>query len=100
MITDQGTPYACSACDSTVLLAPGVLDVPMHPCVGRGGMAVPYTPAGVRSKVELNTRQDYVGGEDVQRDDEGRVWMSVTVTTDEYEHVAAYAPCAHASIGG
>lgn len=96
MITDPGVLHGCSRCDSTVMLAAGVLDVPMHTCPGLGGMAVPYAPAGESSKVELLERQDYVRGDDVQRDDEGRVWMSAVVTTDSREHVAVYAPCAHA----
>jgi hypothetical protein len=69
---------------------------PMHDCVGVLGMRIPYAPSGESSKVTMHAREDYVRDEDVQRDTEGRVWMSATVTTDHGEHLAVYAPTAHA----
>jgi hypothetical protein len=93
------TEYACSRCDTTATIPITAAGSPMHTCAGAGGMTVPLALAGKSSKVELVERQDYVGDDDVQRDDEGRVWMSVVVTTDEQESVAVYAPCAHAKIG-
>jgi hypothetical protein len=89
------TLYACSRCDVTAPVANTTAGVPMHPCAGLSGMNVPLAPADRKSKVELFEREDYVGGELVQRDAEGRVWMSARVTTDETEHVVAYAPTAH-----
>lgn len=99
MISDRGAPFACSRCDAAAIVAPGTVGTPMHRCAGLGGMSVPFAPAGTASKVELNAREDYVGTDDVQRDADGRVWMSAVTTTDEGESLAVYAPCAHATIG-
>jgi hypothetical protein len=57
-------------------------------------MTVPFVPAGIRAKVVLHERQDYVGREVVQVDENGRPVMNVTVTRDDGEDVAVYAPCA------
>ena len=88
--------WECSRCDTTTATADAQPGTPTHRCAGASGMTIPFVPAGVRSKVELVERGDYVGAEDVQRDDEGRVWMSAVVTTGDTEHVAVYAPTAHA----
>jgi hypothetical protein len=69
----------------------------MHTCPGLSGMTAPLAPAGAPSDARLIAREDYLRGEDVPRDDEGRVWMAVKVTTDDSEHVAVYAPTAYAS---
>jgi hypothetical protein len=56
-------------------------------------------PAGTRCKVEAVEREDYVGGEDVQYDDDGRPIMAVVTTRDEGNDVAVYAPTAHGRLG-
>lgn len=88
--------YGCSRCDQTAAIPDAASGSPMHTCPGLSGMTAPLAPAGASSDARLIAREDYVGREDVQRDDEGRVWMAVKVTTDDAEHVAVYAPTAHA----
>lgn len=88
--------WDCSRCEGTAATDDMQAGTPTHVCSGAFGMTIPFAPMGVRSKVELTERADYVGGEDVQRDSEGRVWMSATVTTDNTEAVAVYAPTAYA----
>jgi len=52
-------------------------------------------PAGTRCKVETHDREDYVGKDVVQTIPEtGRPVMAVTVTRDDGEDRAVYAPCA------
>jgi len=94
------TQYGCSRCSTGKLIADTATGTPMHPCAGLGGMAVPLVPAGTRSDARLVVREDYIGAEDVQRDRDGRVWSGVRVTTDDTEHVAVYAPTAHANQRG
>ena len=69
----------------------------MHDCKGMKLMSMPMVAAGVRCKVELEERQDYVAGELVRTDAEGGVHMSSRVTMDETEHVFVYAPTATVS---
>jgi hypothetical protein len=53
-------------------------------------------PAGQRCKVEAREREDYINGDDVQVDADGRPIMAVVITRDEGEDVTVYAPCARA----
>lgn len=68
--------------------------LPHHPCHKRGGLMVALIPAGTKAKVTVNARQDYLGGDIPQRDADGRVVMSTTVTRDDGEDCSVYAPTA------
>lgn len=67
----------------------------MHACSGLGGLTAPMVREGERVKVEIREREDYIGGEDVQRDGDGRPVMSIVTTRDNGTDVAVYAPTAH-----
>lgn len=66
---------------------------PMHPCPRLKGLTMPFTldrGAGYR----LVDRGDYVRGDDVQTDDDGRVVMAIeTHHTDRAPDVTVLAPC-------
>lgn len=69
-----------------------------HTC-SRGptaGMVVPMVPVGTKCKIEAVERQDYVGHEIVQTNADGRPIMNVTITRDDGQDCAVYAPCATA----
>ena len=53
-------------------------------------------PAGTRCKVEAVERQDYINGDHVRLDGEGRPVMAVVTTRDDGNDVAVYAPTATA----
>jgi hypothetical protein len=57
-------------------------------------------PAGVAAKVEARDREDYVGTDLVQRDENGRQVMSVVTTRDNGQDAIVFAPTATARIGG
>jgi hypothetical protein len=67
-----------------------------HACPGLAGLTAPMVPAGVRAKVEAVGRDDYVGGELVTRDGEGRPVMAVRTTRENGTDLAVFAPCATA----
>jgi hypothetical protein len=92
MIDARG--WECTRCDATLATLPGRIGAPMHPCGGAGGMTIPFIPAGTKGHTRLIEREDYVGGEQVQRDADGRVYMAAVTETDEGEHRAVYAPLA------
>lgn len=54
---------------------------------------MPMLREGESAKVTVNEREDYIGDEDVQLVD-GRPIMNTTVTRDDGEDVAVYAPTA------
>ena len=93
------THWVCPNCDLTDVTRTVGAHSRMHPCPGARGMTVPMVPDGVRCKVELREREDYVGREVVQVDENGRPVMSVVTTRDDGTDCAVYAPCATASIG-
>lgn len=68
-----------------------------HACRGLLGMTAPLIPVGTRCKVEAVVREDYVNGEDVRYDGEGRPIMAVVTTRDEGNDVAVFAPTATAN---
>lgn len=68
----------------------------MHACRGLKGLTAPMVPAGTSAKVEAQEREDYVGGELVTVDGNGRPVMSVVTTRDDGCDVAVYAPAATA----
>lgn len=66
-----------------------------HSCPGLAGLTAPMIPAGTKAKVQAHVREDYIGGEDVQYDADGRPVMSVVTTRDDGSDVAVFAPTAH-----
>jgi hypothetical protein len=51
-------------------------------------------PAGTRCKVEALERDDYIAGDHVTYDGEGRPVMAVETTRDDGTDRAVFAPCA------
>jgi hypothetical protein len=72
--------------------------LPHHQCKRMAGLMVPLILAGTKAKVERIERGDYVGTDLVQRDADGKVWMSTVVTRDDGQDCTAYAPCATATV--
>lgn len=69
-----------------------------HACPGQAGMTVPMVPAGVRAKVTRQEREDYIGGEFVQLDRNGRPVMSIAVERDDgVVDTVVFAPTAQIS---
>lgn len=68
-----------------------------HTCPALHMLTAPMLPKGTAAKVEAHMREDYVGDEQVQVDEDGRPVMSVVTTRDEGQDVIVFAPTA---IGG
>jgi hypothetical protein len=68
--------------------------LPMHPCPKIAGLMTPLLKEGVRAKIEVVERPDYVGGELVQVDGNGRPIMSVVTTRDDGQDCTVFAPVA------
>lgn len=69
-----------------------------HTCPKLRGLTAPMLPAGVKAKVELKEREDYVNGEQVQLDPElGRPVQSVITTRDNGQDTTVFAPAATGS---
>lgn len=73
--------------------------VPWHNCSGLAGLTVALVPEGVSAKVEAVERQDYINGDVVRFDGNGRPVMAVVTTRDDGNDVAVYAPAATLSSG-
>jgi predicted RNA-binding Zn-ribbon protein involved in translation (DUF1610 family) len=66
-----------------------------HICPKLRGLTAPMLPEGTAAKVEAREREDYVGQEDVQTDEDGRPVMSIVTTRDDGQDVVVFAPTAH-----
>jgi hypothetical protein len=55
-------------------------------------------PVGTRCKVEAVEREDYINGDLVQVDGDGRPVMSVITTRDDGQDCTVYAPTATARV--
>lgn len=86
----------CTATDVTHEVEPHTR---FHACRGLRGLSAPMVPAGSDCKVEAVEREDYVGGEDVQVDGEGRPVMAIVTTrADGSNDCAVLAPTATARV--
>ena len=65
-----------------------------HTCPSLHMLTAPMLPAGTKAKVEAHEREDYVGKEMVQTDENGRPVMSVTTTRDDGTDAIVFAPTA------
>lgn len=89
--------WECPNCDLTDVTREANPHTRFHNCGGLGGMSAPMVPAGTKCKIEAVEREDYIGSQDVQLNDEDRPIMSVLTTRDEGQDCTVYAPCASSS---
>ncbi len=85
--------WCCPNCDQTAVTHKAN-ETPGHICPGLRGLSVPFIVAGTRAKVEAVERDDYIGGDRVQTDADGRPVMAVITTRDEGQDCTVYAPAA------
>ena len=86
--------WECPLCPQTAVTRQVEPHSQMHTCAGLAGLTAPMVPAGTRCKVEAHEREDYVGGEIVQVDANGRPVMSVTITREDGMDCTVYPPTA------
>lgn len=93
MILDAEQHWVCPNCPATARTVGA--DNRFHPCAGLAGLLAPMVLEGVRCRVRAVVREDYVGGEDVRYDGEGRPVAAVVTTREDGEDCVVYAPTAH-----
>lgn len=97
ILQPRETRWECPNCNATDVTHETQPHTRYHACRGLKGLTAPMVIAGTRAKVEAREREDYVGGELVTTDGEGRPIMSVVTTRDDGQDCAVFAPCATAS---
>lgn len=85
--------WQCPSCGKETQVD-GKYGAVVHQCPKLGGLTTPYVRKGVAAKHELILRQDFVGSEMVQTDDEGKPVMSIVTTRDNGQDVRVFAPAA------
>lgn len=88
--------WECPNCPATDVTRQAQPHTRFHACPGLNGLTAPMVPAGTRCKVEAVEREDYINGDLVQVDGQGRPVMSVITTRDDGQDCAVYAPTASA----
>lgn len=86
--------WVCPNCDFTDVTYEVGPHSRFHNCRGLKGLSAPMVPEGTRCEIKANEREDYVNGEIVQRDGDGRPIMNVITTRDGGQDCAVYAPTA------
>lgn len=66
----------------------------MHVCQALHGLMAPLIEEGQRVKVEAVEREDFIAGEVVTKDENGRPIMAVHTTREEGEDRLIFAPAA------
>lgn len=92
------TRWVCPNCTVTAVTHQTGPHTEFHQCRGLAGLNAPMVRSGVRCKVEVIERGDWVGTELVQVDGNGRPVMSVVTTRDDGTDVAVYAPTAQLNL--
>jgi hypothetical protein len=88
--------WHCPKCglDDVTHIPAGTVAQRMHACSAFAGLTVPMLPAGVKADLRAVERQDYIGGELVQVDANGRPVMAVVTTREDGQDCTVYAPTA------
>lgn len=88
--------WECPSCDAQHVTRDQRPHTPFHPCAALAGLSAPFVPAGVRAEHRRVEREDYVGGEVVQTDGDGRPVMAVVTVRDDGQDCTVFAPTATA----
>ena len=87
--------WVCPNCKVTDVTHEARPHTRFHTCSGLKGISAPLIEAGIKVKVSAVERQDYVSGDRIQTDSEGRPIMAVvTEREDGSNDVAVFAPAA------
>lgn len=89
--------WECPSCGKEKRVG-GQYGLVVHKCPKMGGLTTPYVRKGVSAKHEAVLRQDYVGDEMVQTDDQGRPVQSIVTTRDNGQDVRVFAPAARINV--
>ena len=89
--------WHCNACGKDDVTRDDGTGTRFHICPKMRGLSVPFTLAGVKAKLTLNEREDYVGDELVQLDPERkRPVMSIVTERESGQDCVVFAPTATA----
>jgi hypothetical protein len=86
--------WECPSCTATDVTHEAQPHTRMHTCRGLAGLTAPMVPAGTRAEHRAVEREDYINGDLVQVDGNGRPVMSVVTTRDDGEDCTVFAACA------
>lgn len=94
LLNASPTRWECPSCNGRDVTTEPRPHSRMHSCPGQGGLTVPMVQAGTRAEHQRIEREDYVGRELVQTDDNGRPWMAVRTMRDDGYDTTVYSPTA------
>lgn len=77
MLIEAEHRWSCGRCTQVAVTRSPEPHSRLHTCAGLGGITAPLVREGTRCKVTAVEREDYVGSELVQRDQDSRPMMSV-----------------------
>lgn len=83
-------------CPNCAAVARTSWDTPnrFHDCAGLAGLLAPMVRQGTSCKIVAVEREDYIDGDDVRTDGNGRPVMAVITVRDDGQDCAVFAPTA------
>lgn len=72
---------------------------PMHQCAALRGAWVPFVEEGIKAHIVVNEREDYIGDNIPQTDEDGKVIKSITTIKEDGEDCHILAPTVFRKIG-
>ena len=93
-ILGRETRWSCPNCTTEDVTTESRPHTRFHICKGMLGLTAPMVVAGTSCKIERRDREDYVRGEQVTKDANGRPVMSIVVTRDDGQDCVVFAPTA------
>lgn len=94
------TEWFCPNCDQVDVTVESRPHTRFHACGRMGGLTAPLLPAGTKCKVVAHEREDYINGQIVTVDANGRPVATIETVRDDGNDVIAFAGCANINILG
>jgi hypothetical protein len=91
------TKWVCPNCPVEAITHVAQQHTEMHVCKGMKGLTVPMVREGTKAIHRSVEREDYINGEAVQTDADGRPVMSVITEREDGQDVTVFAPTAKGS---
>lgn len=91
--------WVCPNCTETSVTHEAQPSMRFHSCAGLRGITAPFVPDGTRCKVVALDREDYLGSDLAQTDNDGRPVMSVVTVRDDGQDCVVLAPTVRMKVG-
>lgn len=91
-ILSRENRWVCPNCPATDVTYEAEPHTRFHNCPGLKGLTAPMVPEGTNCNIYAQEREDYVGEDAVQTDDDGTPIMSIVTEREDGQDCTVLAP--------